>query len=128
MGAYAVSLALHRKEEVFYAISLDKNGYIISEDMIGKGDISNVGVNIKALSKAILTSNAHAVILVHNHPDGDACPSLADIEATKLLAKYICNVRIMLIDHIIVNNNSYYSMRSQYPEIFYSDEPDRRSL
>lgn len=122
IGEYAISLTLHRTEEVFYAISLNSDGDIISEDMINKGDTLNVTVNMKALSKALLSSGARKVILIHNHPGGDVIPSREDIEVTRMLAEYIRQMDVLLIDHIIVNNNKYYKMSSQYPEIFHSDK------
>ncbi|MCH5184973.1 MAG: hypothetical protein J1F64_02490 [Oscillospiraceae bacterium] len=119
VGRYALNLMMNRDEEVFYVISLDKSGYVISEDIVNRGAVSSVIVNLKELSKAILSSDAYAVLLVHNHPGGKVSPSKEDIDVTAFLAEYIRKLNMILIDHLIVNDNDYYSMRKHYPSIFF---------
>ena len=56
---------------------------------------------------------ASAMILVHNHPSGNALPSAADIEMTKMLNKALKICDISLLDHIIIAKSSYYSFADE---------------
>lgn len=119
IGYYSMSLMLHRKEELLYAISIDKDGRPIQEDMVSKGGVTSVNVDIKYLSKLVIKSGAHSVILIHNHPNGYAEASEEDVVVTKLIVEHLKKMDIYVIDHIIVNDENYYSMQKNYPEIFF---------
>jgi DNA repair protein RadC len=54
---------------------------------------------------------SHAVILVHNHPSGEAEPSTNDIEVTKLLSEAGRIVGIEVLDHIIIGKDSFISLK-----------------
>lgn len=116
--SYALNLLLHRKEEVFYLVSLNRISKIVAENIISRGSATSVIVNLRDLSKAIINSHAYAVLLVHNHPGGDVTPSEEDIELTEFLVRYIKNLNVITIDHIIVNDKKFYSMRKNKPYIF----------
>jgi len=120
IGYYAMSLMLHREEELLYVISLNKEGGVISEDMIGKGGLTSVEIDMKVLSKTVIKSGAYSIILIHNHPNGVARASNDDVMMTKMVAEYIKKVDIILIDHIIVNDREFYSMQREYPNIFFN--------
>jgi len=53
------------------------------------------------------------IIVAHNHPSGDPTPSNADIEFTKNLEKAGEIMGIDLLDHLVIGNNKYISMRSE---------------
>ena len=54
--------------------------------------------------------NAPKIILVHNHPSGDATPTMADIEVTEKLRQAAKLVNIELLDHIVIGNLRYISI------------------
>ena len=56
---------------------------------------------------AVLTHNAHAVLLCHNHPSGSVAPSMPqDLDATRVLSGLLSEVEVVLIDHIIVSDQN----------------------
>ena len=55
--------------------------------------------------------NASFAILAHNHPSGFALPSMADIETTKTVSSALSLVGVRLLDHIVVADDDYVSMR-----------------
>ena len=59
---------------------------------------------------------APKIILVHNHPTGDATPSKKDIDFTKQIYSVAELMGIDLLDHIVIGNNQYTSILSQMAE------------
>jgi DNA repair protein RadC len=53
------------------------------------------------------------MILVHNHPSGDATPSENDIEITKQLIEASKIIDIIILDHIIISSRDYKSMKDK---------------
>ena len=60
-----------------------------------------------------LILNAYGIVLSHNHPSGDIKPSRTDIESTKNLIYMLNNLGIKLLDHLIIYNDTYYSMNDK---------------
>ena len=71
--------------------------------------------------EAALNSNAHSVVLCHNHPGGVALPSEDDICTTRYLQQLMEGVGIIVLDHVIVAGNQTYSM-AQHGELLHPSE------
>ena len=54
----------------------------------------------------------NCVILMHNHPSGDASPSDADIKVTRDLIRAGQLLKMELLDHVIVGRESFTSLRT----------------
>jgi DNA repair protein RadC len=107
---YCIRLLHGEKRELFYAICLNGQMESISAVLIAKGSLSDVPAYPRIVLDAVLTHNAHAVLLCHNHPSGSVLPSSQDLEATRLLSGLLSEVEVVLIDHIIVSERSAVSM------------------
>jgi DNA repair protein RadC len=99
------------KKEHLYALYLDGRNGVIREELltVGTGNASLISpreVFIKAVEH-----EAQYLILLHNHPSGNPTPSKADVEVTKMVSKAGDMLEIQLLDHIIVGDNTYISMR-----------------
>ncbi len=66
--------------------------------------------SVREIFNLALRKEAVSIILIHNHPSGDATPSNADKVTTRKLAEAGRIVGIKVIDHIIIGDNSFYSM------------------
>jgi len=60
-----------------------------------------------------LKAHCQSVILVHNHPSGDCTPSKEDEEVTRLLRDAGELIGVSLLDHIVIANNGYLSMKEK---------------
>ncbi|RYD55748.1 MAG: hypothetical protein EOP60_05755 [Sphingomonadales bacterium] len=60
----------------------------------------------------IAALDAEAVVMAHNHPSGDSTPSVADREATRMLARALDGLGIRLLDHLVVTRNGVSSFRA----------------
>jgi DNA repair protein RadC len=68
--------------------------------------------------KVVLLSNCWAVFLGHNHPSGDVNPSKDDLEITERIVKAGKILNILVLDHVIVGSEGFYSLKVEHPEIF----------
>ncbi|WP_442781052.1 RadC family protein, partial [Alteromonas sp. a30] len=90
------------EHEVFYALWLDNQNRIITEDVLFRGTINSASVFPREVVKTALRHNAAGVILAHNHPSGIAEPSNSDEYITKRLIDALYLVEVKVLDHIIV--------------------------
>ena len=77
------------------------------------GGSNFVNIEVKELLKEPIKMQAPKVILVHNHPSGDATPSKQDIEFTNHIYKAFNLMQIELIDHLVIGNKTYTSIFSK---------------
>ena len=77
--------------------------------MLFRGGSNSTFIYPRELIKEALKRNSSAVILAHNHPNGLAQPSNADLLLTIKLQKILNSIEINVLDHIIVTQNAYYS-------------------
>lgn len=102
-----------KKQEHFITILLDTHAQVIKycETSIGSLDASIV--HPREVFKEAIAASAASVILVHNHPSGDATPSADDIGITKRLAEAGQIIGIEVLDHIIIGDNNYVSLKGK---------------
>ena len=81
---------------------LDKKNHIIAGEMMGSGTVDHAPVYPRELIKRALELSASALILVHNHPNGDPTPSKADIDMTNKLYALASQFNIVVYDHLII--------------------------
>lgn len=120
IGKYMLANFLGQTREKVGVMCLDTKGSLLSFEFLGEGDIASVGLSQRALVKEALKTNATAVVLCHNHPNGIAVPSDSDVSITEQSAKTLSNIGVQLIDHIIVADTDFVSMAQseQYGYIF----------
>lgn len=102
----------YMKKECFESLLLDAKGNIISCELISMGDLMSSPVHPRETFQAAVKRGAAAVILVHNHPSGDPTPSDDDIKITKRLKEAGDILGISVLDHVIVGDGSYVSLRN----------------
>ena len=100
-------------EEVFYIICLNAKGTVAGIHEISHGDLCSSSAHPREVFKRAILNNAAAIILAHNHPSGSTKPSDTDISTTERLINAGNLLGINVVDHIIVAEGSYCSMKSQ---------------
>jgi DNA repair protein RadC len=92
-------------------ILLNRANEFIGFSKIGMGGTSGVVIDPKMVFTIALQSNAHGIILAHNHPSGNKKPSKADRETTERLRSGAELLDLRLLDHLIISGTSdeYYS-------------------
>ena len=94
-----------------YALFFDTKCHLIKEELLSVGTVNASIVSPREIFKKALEHNAVFVVLVHNHPSGDPTPSSADVEVTKIVKKCGEMMEISLLDHIIIGDNKYISLK-----------------
>lgn len=97
--------------EHFRVMVLDTKNRLIAMEDVSIGSLSASLVHPRELYKAAIRRSAAGVVVVHNHPSGDVTPSLADIELTRRLAKAGDVLGIDLLDHVIVGDGRWTSLK-----------------
>lgn len=108
---YCRALLTGLRKERFYVISVSTQMRVLGQRMIAEGDLTEVMAYPRLVVETALNQNAYGVILCHNHPGGEAIPSLGDVDVTRELEALLAKLGIGLMDHIIVADGQTYSMR-----------------
>lgn len=95
--------------ETFNVLFLNRASRVKGMLTVSKGGVSGTVVDAKLVFAAALKVMASSVILAHNHPSGNKNPSQADISLTHKLVKAGEALDILVLDHIILTNEGYYS-------------------
>ena len=95
--------------EKFYVLYLSSSNEVIEFEENSVGTLDRSSVYPREIYKKIINLNAKSIILAHNHPSDNITPSKCDIELTNEIAKGLKNFGALLIEHIIVTKNSYFS-------------------
>ena len=104
-----------RFEKVEYAklLLLNSKNYVVKIVDVSKGGTNSAVVEPKEILQEAIKSSSPRMILVHNHPSGDATPSVADIELTRRLYSAANIVGVQLLDHIVIGDRCYTSIFSR---------------
>jgi len=107
-------LTLHEKpQEHFCILCLNIKNKIVGVHTISIGSLNASIVHPREVFKAALLNNANAIICLHNHPSGDPEPSREDIEITKRLVQAGEIIGIEVLDHVIIGEQGYISMKGK---------------
>ncbi len=102
-----------KKKEHFVTLSLDTRNHLIDTHTISIGSLDSSIVHPREVFKEAIACSAASVIFVHNHPSGDPSPSEDDIRLTKRLAEVGEIMGIEVLDHVIICDTCYSSMKSK---------------
>jgi DNA repair protein RadC len=102
-----------KKKEYFLAILLDMRNQLIKIAEISIGSLEASIVHPREVFKEAISASAASIIFAHNHPSGVPEASEDDINLTKRLAKAGEIVGIDVLDHIIIGDNSYLSLKRE---------------
>ncbi len=111
IGYLRLSMTGHKTER-FRILFLDVKNALIADEVQQSGTVSHTPVYPREVVKRALELGASAIIMVHNHPSGDATPSRADVEITNEVRDAAAKLGITLHDHVIVVRSGHTSFKS----------------
>jgi len=100
------------KKEHFIVLCFDTRNNLISDD-VSVGTLNASLVHPREVFKKAILNNSSHVIVAHNHPSGDPTPSENDIATTRRLVESGKILGITVVDHIIVTQNSFVSLKER---------------
>lgn len=103
----------HECVEKFGILALDTKNNVIGIHIISIGSLNASIVHPREVFKSAILNNSASIILFHNHPSGDCTPSREDIETTKRITEAGDIIGIKVLDHIIVGDENYISLKNE---------------
>jgi DNA repair protein RadC len=99
------------KKEVFIILILNSANNLIRDVQISEGILNSSLVHPREVFKSAILESAASIILLHNHPSGEAEPSQEDKNITRRLLEAGKLIDIPVLDHIIIGQRKYFSFR-----------------
>lgn len=101
------------EQEEMWVVLLNTRNHVIKVVHLYKGSLNSSLIRIGEIYREAVRENAAAIIVCHNHPSGDPSPSPEDVAVTKAIIKAGDLLDIDLLDHIIVGNGRFVSMKAK---------------
>lgn len=100
-------------KEEFCVLFLDTKNKVIGAQTVSIGTINQSLVHPREVFRYAIMKNSNSIILSHNHPSGDPTPSKEDILITERLIKAGEYIGIRVLDHLIIGDRRYISLREE---------------
>lgn len=110
---YFYPLLSDLNHEETWALLTDRSNKVVGTIQVSRGGISGTVVDIRLILREALTRYASGIFLGHNHPSGQCRPSPQDISLTKKLKEAAQWMEVILLDHIIVCGDRYFSFADE---------------
>lgn len=112
------------QREHFWIVGVDHDNNLKFIELVSLGDRHKVNMSSADIFRVAVLKNASRLILVHNHPSGNVLPSKEDKRTTLCLIRIAEMVGLLIIDHIIISADDFFSFDSEglLDEIRLSDE------
>ncbi|QIG90756.1 DNA repair protein RadC [Chryseobacterium sp. POL2] len=101
------------RHEEFWVLFLNQSNKIVHKTCLSQGGIAQAVVDVRILFRMALDHFATGIIVAHNHPSGSLKPSAEDIRITKDIKEAGKLLKIELLDHLIVSQQSYFSFADE---------------
>lgn len=99
--------------EEFIVLLMDKANRVLGYQIVSKGGMDGTIADVKLIYSVALESLASGIIIAHNHPSGNLNPSNADIQLTNKIREAGKQLDVVLLDHIILTKESFYSFADE---------------
>jgi DNA repair protein RadC len=100
-----------QQEERLAVLMLDSRNRILSQKILTVGTATETIANPRDIFREVIRSGAVKFMVAHNHPSGSLKPSGEDISLTEQLIQGAALLNLPLLDHLILGNGSFCSMR-----------------
>jgi DNA repair protein RadC len=101
------------ERETFYALLLDGKHHLKRREVVSVGSLTSSLVHPREVFRTAVAGGAAALVCAHNHPSGDPEPSAEDLDVTRRLVQAGRLLGIALLDHVIVGDGRYVSLRER---------------
>ena len=92
---------------------LNTKNHIVGVMEVTRGTLDSSLVHPREVFRGAILHNAASIILCHNHPSGDSAPSREDMKVTERIKQAGKVLGIDLLDHVIIGNGEYTSIREE---------------
>lgn len=113
LGKKLIAQIGHKEQEHLMAIYLNNQNQIVDERVISIGTKNRSLASPSDILRYAVRCNASSIIVAHNHPSGSVAPSGNDREFTRTIMECCKLFEIVLLDHVVVGRDTYYSFREK---------------
>jgi DNA repair protein RadC len=99
------------ERECFVVLILNTRRRIRGHNVMSHGTLDTILVHPREVFRVAIVAAASAVVLMHNHPSGDASPSEADIKVTRDLIRAGQLLKLEVLDHVVIGHTTHKSLR-----------------
>lgn len=99
------------RQEVLVVLMLNTRNEVVDQVTVSRGGLDGCEVQPRDVLRHAIRGGARRMVIVHNHPSGDCTPSPHDVALTRRLAEASEMVGIPLVDHVVIGNGCYSSLR-----------------
>ena len=103
----------HEQQEHFIVMLFNMKNHLLDIIWLYKGTLNSSVIRVCEVFREAIRRNAAAIIIAHNHPSGDPNPSSEDIRVTRDIREGGALLDIDLLDHVIIGNGRFVSMRER---------------
>jgi DNA repair protein RadC len=101
------------QKEHFVCLFLNTKNQVLAKETMSIGSLNASIVHPREVFRAAIKRSSASIICVHNHPSGNPTPSLDDIDITQRLIEAGAIIGIDVLDHIIIGDKAYVSLKEQ---------------
>ena len=112
-----------KNQEELWVLALNTRNRIIRKDLLYVGTLNQSSVRLAEIFALPMRCSANAIILVHNHPSGEANPSEEDVRFTEEVVRAGKLLDIGVLDHIIIGAGGNCSIRGMGKVAFHTPKP-----
>ncbi|MEY8337304.1 DNA repair protein RadC [Lachnospiraceae bacterium 62-35] len=113
IAEYCMEDMRHREQEELIMMCFNTKQILVKEVLLSKGTVSASVITSREVFAEALKCGAVNIVLIHNHPSGNPSPSREDLAFTENTKKAGDLIGIRLIDHIIIGDHTYISLKEQ---------------
>lgn len=108
---YMMARLRYENKEYFISMLLNTKNQVLASPTISIGSLNASIVHPREIFREAIHYAAASIILIHNHPSGDPNPSKEDLFVTEKLMKAGTLMDIAVLDHVIIGDNKYISLK-----------------
>ena len=113
IASYYMERMRHEAQEILVLAMFDSKSMLIGEKVISVGTSTAALISPREIYRTALQEQAVYIVILHNHPSGNPEPSREDVQVTRKIKQSGEILDILLMDHIIIGDNRYFSFREQ---------------
>ncbi|MDO5134627.1 MAG: DNA repair protein RadC [Eubacteriales bacterium] len=112
IAGYYMEQLRHEEQELLICMMFDMKNHFLGDAVVSKGTVNSAIISPREIFLAALRLHATGIVLIHNHPSGEPAPSSQDLQITQRIYLAGEMVGIRLLDHIIIGDRKYESLRN----------------
>ena len=114
-----VGLELRGKDqEELWVLWLNVRNKFLGKDRLYKGSQDSSTVRVSEIFTKAVRNGAYSIVLVHNHPSGEAGESPEDVNLTRAVVEAGILLDIKVLDHIIIGRDGFVSLKKNHPGLW----------